>query len=116
MRRFEIVQSDTDTTTSHSGLALVGRALGLTRLGADLDDNIPLRHGIAHADCIVSYVGIMCTGKSDFDAIENRREDAFFKTSLGIAKVPSGPPPFQWRAISLPTSPADVFSNMTGLA
>ncbi len=37
MRRFEIVQSDTDTTTSHSGLALVGRALCLTRLGADLE-------------------------------------------------------------------------------
>ena len=91
MRRFEIVQSDTDTTTSHSGLALVGRAHGLTRLGADLDDNIPLRHGIAHSDCIVSYVGIVCTGKSDFDAVENRREDAFFKTSLGIAKVPSAP-------------------------
>ena len=91
MRRFEIVQSDTDTTTSHSGLALVGRALGHTRLGADVNDNIPLRHGIAHSDCIVSYVGIVCTGKSDFDAVENRREDAFFKTSLGIAKVPSAP-------------------------
>ena len=91
MRRFEIVQSDTDTTTSHSGLALVGRALCLTRLGADLDDNIPLRHGIAHSDYIVSYVGIVCTGKSDFDAVENRREDAFFKTSLGITKVPSAP-------------------------
>mgnify|MGYP006196305171 CR=1 FL=1 len=91
MRRFEILQSDTDTTTSHSGLALVGRALCLTRLGADLDDNIPLRHGIAHSDYIVSYVGIVCTGKSDFDAVENRREDAFFKTSLGITKVPSAP-------------------------
>jgi hypothetical protein len=91
MRRFEIVQSDTDTTTSHSGLALVGRALGLTHLGADLDDTIPLRHGIAHSDCIGSYVGIVCTGKSDFDAVENRREDAFFKTALGIAKVPSAP-------------------------
>ena len=91
MRRFEIVQSDTDTTTSHSGLALVGRALGLTRLGDDVDDNIPLRHGIAHSDCIVSYVGIVCTGKSDFDAVENRREDAFFKASLGITKVPSAP-------------------------
>lgn len=91
MRSFEIVQSETDTTTSHSGLALVGRALGLTRLGADLDDNIPLRHGIAHSDCIVGYVGLLCTGKSDFDAIENRREDAFFKTALGIAKVASAP-------------------------
>ncbi len=91
MRRFEIVQSDTDTTTSHSGLALVGRALGLTRLGPDLDDHLPLRHGIAHADCVKSYVGIVCTGKSDFDAVEDRREDAFFKTSLGIARVPSAP-------------------------
>lgn len=36
---------------------------------------IPLRHGIAHADCVTSCVGLLCTGKSDFDAIENRRED-----------------------------------------
>jgi hypothetical protein len=91
MRRFEIVQSDTDTTTSHAGLALVGRALGLTRLAADLDDHIPLRHGIAHSACVTGYVGILCTGKSDFDAIENRRNDDFFKTSLGIATVPSSP-------------------------
>lgn len=69
MRRFEIVQSDTDMTTSHSGLALVGRALRHTRLAHDLDA-IPLRHGIAHADCVKSYIGLLCTGKSDFDAIE----------------------------------------------
>ena len=90
MRSFEIVQSDTDTTTSQAGLAIVGRALGQTRLGPDLDQ-IPLRHGIAHADCVRSYVGLMCTGKSDFDAIENRRNDAFFKSALGIEKVPSAP-------------------------
>ena len=90
MRSFEIVQSDTDTTTSHSGLALVGRALARTRLGPDLGA-IPLRHGIAHVDCVTSYVGLLCTGKSDFDAIENRRNDAFFSTALGIEKVPSAP-------------------------
>ena len=90
MRRFEIVQSDTDTTTSHSGLALVGRALRHTRLARDLDA-IPLRHGIAHADCVTSYIGLLCTGKSDFDAIENKRNDAFFATALGIARVPSAP-------------------------
>jgi hypothetical protein len=90
MRSFEIVQSDTDTTTSHAGLAIVGRALGLTRLRPDLDA-IPLRHGIAHADCVTSYVGLLATGKSDFDAIENRRNDAFFATALGIEKVPSAP-------------------------
>lgn len=90
MRRFEIVQSDTDMTTSHSGLALVGRALRHTRLAYNLDA-IPLRHGIAHADCVKSYIGLLCTGKSDFDAIENRRNDAFFATALGIARVPSAP-------------------------
>lgn len=90
MRSFEIVQSDTDTTTSHSGLALVGRALGMTRLGPDLDQ-IPLRHGIAHADCVKSYVGLLATGRNDFDAVENCRDDAFFATALGVGKVPSAP-------------------------
>ena len=90
MRRFQIVRSSTDTLTSHSGLALVGRALAQTRLDTDLG-TIALRHGIAHADCVVSYVGLLCTGKSDFDAVENRREDQFFKTALGVDKVPSAP-------------------------
>ena len=90
MRRFEIVQSTTDTVTSHAGLALVGRALGHTRLAQDLGA-IALRHGIAHADCVTSYVGLLATGKSDFDAIENKREDRFFKTALGLDTVPSAP-------------------------
>jgi hypothetical protein len=90
MRRFEIVRSDRDTLTSHSGLAIVGQALGHTQLSRDLA-TIPLRHGIEHADCVLSYVGLLCTGKSDFEAIEGRRGDAFFRTALGIAHVPSGP-------------------------
>ena len=90
MRRFEIVQSETDITTSHSGLALIGQALQHTRLGRDLGQ-IPLRHGIAHADCVVSYVGLLAIGKSDFDAIENRRGDVFFKSALDIDTVPSAP-------------------------
>ena len=51
MRRYKIVQTDTDTITSHSGLALVGRALARTQLDKDLSQ-ISLRHGIAHADCV----------------------------------------------------------------
>ena len=50
-----------------------------------------MRHGIAHADCVKSYLGLPCTGKSDFDAIENRRADDVFKTALGIGRVPSSP-------------------------
>ena len=90
MRRFDIVRAESGTLTSHSGLALVGRALEHTSLDLDLAE-IPLRHGIAHADCVKSYVGLLCTAKSDFDAIEVRRKDDFFKTALGIARVPSAP-------------------------
>ena len=90
MRRFEIMQSETDIFTSHGGLALVGQALARTNLARDLAA-IPQRHGIAHADCVVSYVGLLATGKSDFDAIENRREDTFFKAALGLGCVPSSP-------------------------
>lgn len=90
MRRFDIVQSDTDELTPHSGLALVGRALRHTDLDRDLQ-TIPLRHAIAHADCVKSYVGLLCTAKSDFDAIENRRQDTFFSQALDITKVPSAP-------------------------
>jgi len=90
MRRFNIVRSDTGALTSHSGLALVGRALEHTRLERDLA-TIPLRHGIAHADCVKSYVGLLSTAKSDFDAIENRRKDTFFQTALDIDRVPSAP-------------------------
>jgi len=90
MRRFEMVQSTTETTTSHAGLALVGRGLAMTGLDRELRQ-IPLRHGIAHADCVKSYVGLLCTGKSDFDAIENKRNDTFFITALGIERVPSAP-------------------------
>jgi hypothetical protein len=50
---------------------------------------IPLRHGIPHSDIIKSYLGLLCLGKSDFEAVENVRSDRFFKESLGIGQVPS---------------------------
>ena len=90
MRRLNIMRAKSGTLTSHSGLALVGRALLLTDLNRDLA-TLPLRDGIAHADCVKSYIGLLGTAKSDFDAIEVRRKDDFFKTALDIAKVPSAP-------------------------
>ncbi|MFM8898942.1 MAG: hypothetical protein ACKOF9_03220, partial [Burkholderiales bacterium] len=38
-----------------------------------------------------SYLGLLCLGKNDFDAIENFRTDAFFKRSLALQAVPSSP-------------------------
>ena len=91
MRGFRIARSSSETLTSLSGLALIGLALKrLTGFANDVK-SIPRRHGIATIDCSRGYVGLLCIGKSDFDAIENKRDDAFFRTALGLEQVPSAP-------------------------
>jgi hypothetical protein len=90
MQRLIIEQSKTETYTSHSGLALIGLCLNrYTNLQKALKAGVPLRHGIEHADIIKSYIGTLCLGKSDFEAIENFRKDGYFKKSLSIKQVPS---------------------------
>ncbi|HFD38882.1 MAG TPA: hypothetical protein ENJ31_03405 [Anaerolineae bacterium] len=60
-------------------------------LAARADRHIPLRRrGIPHSDVLRSLIGLLCPGKSDFDAVENMRKDRFFATAMGISKVPSG--------------------------
>ena len=90
MKRFILEQSETEFYTSHSGLALVGLCLNrYGQLNQALDKGIPLRHGISHADMIKSSIGTLCLGKSDFEAIENHRNDDYFKAALSIQQVPS---------------------------
>ena len=89
MRRFILEQSDADFT-SHSGLALVGMALNRhSGLAKAVDENVALRHGIAHSDVLRSYIGMLSLGKSDFEAVENVRDDDFFVEALGVSTVPS---------------------------
>ena len=89
MRRFVIEQSDADIV-SHSGLALIGQALNKhSGLGKAVDNNVSLRHGIPHSDVLYSYMGLLCIGKSDCDAIENVRDDSFYSSALNIDTVPS---------------------------
>lgn len=88
MKQLIIEQSSTETYTNHTGLALVG--LCLNQLGSflkTLNVNIPFRHGVSHLDLIKSYIGILCLGKSDFEAIEGFRNDSFFKNALAIKHV-----------------------------
>ena len=89
MRRFIIERLDADFT-SHSGLALVGMALnrhsGLPKV---IDKKVALRHGISHSDVLRSYIGMLSLGKSDFEAVENVRDDGFFVEALGVSTVPS---------------------------
>jgi len=85
MKRFILEQSETEFYTSHSGFALVGLCLNrYGHLTQALEKGMALRHGIAHADMIKSYMGTLCLGKSDFEAIENHRDDDYFKAALAI--------------------------------
>jgi hypothetical protein len=88
MKRLLIEQSSTETYTSHAGFALVGLCLNqLAAFFKALKVDIPLRHGTSHIDLIKSYIGILCLGKSDFEAIEGFRNDAYFKQALSIGQV-----------------------------
>lgn len=88
--RFTIEQSDQEFYTSHSGMALVGVAINrFTSLASRVDKAAPCR-GIATADVLRCYLGLLCLGKSDFEAIRPFFEDdAFFAAALGVHKVPS---------------------------
>ncbi len=79
MKRFVIVQSDKEFYTSHSGLALVGLSLNrFCSLPAKAREAFPVSAGgtgIGLDDIVRSYVGLLATGRSDYEAFTNRRED-----------------------------------------
>jgi hypothetical protein len=77
--------------SSHAGLAFVGKYLKRINLNALVDPAFPVRSGLANREIVKSYLGLLCLGKNDFDAIENFRSDAFFKRALGLRGVPSSP-------------------------
>jgi hypothetical protein len=91
MRTIDIKQLDYDLTPV-AGLALVGHYFKpLTPLLKDLDEALPVRNGVSNSDILRSYLGLLVQGKSDFDAIENHRQDKFYKHALGISLLPSSP-------------------------
>lgn len=76
--------------TGHAGLLAIGHCLNqFAQIAQVVDPVLPMRTGISNADVLRSYVGLLSMGKSDFDAIENHREDDFFQRALGLNHVPS---------------------------
>lgn len=89
MRPFTVKQLSYDLTPV-AGLALVGHHLQqLTPVFKRVDAAVAVRTGVASSDIVRSYLDLLVQGKSDFDAIEGFRGDAFFKQSLGIGLLPS---------------------------
>ena len=91
MRKLIVKQLDYDLTPV-AGLALVGHYInGIGAQLRELDAAHPVKSGVPSSDIVRSYLGLLVQGKSDFDAIENFRGDAFYKQSLGIKLLPSSP-------------------------
>jgi hypothetical protein len=90
MKKITIEQSDTELYTSHSGLSLIGLLLNEhTTLVRRASQSVPGNPSVSNDDILKSYIGLLAVGKSDFEAVSGVRQDEWFKTSLGIGKVPS---------------------------
>ncbi len=86
---FIFEQSDTEIYASHAGLVVAGPIINRHSGLKKRLKSIPLRHGIAHIDLVRTYLGLLCQGKNDFEAVEGIRKDPFFQQALGIGRVPS---------------------------
>lgn len=81
-----IEQSNSEIYSSNAGLSLVGQCMnGYAKLD-DVCNTLPPGGEITNADMLRSYIGILSQGKSDFEAVENVRENRTFKLSMGIKK------------------------------
>ena len=86
-----LVKQLTYDLSGQAGLALIGKYLKRINLNALVDPAFAVRAGIANSDILKSYLGLLCLGKNDFDAIEAQRTDAFFTRALHLRAVPSSP-------------------------
>ena len=90
MKRLILEQRSEEFYTSHSGLALAGACINrYSDLGRSVGRVAKGSDHIAEIDILRSYLGLLCLGKSDYQAIAAMREDDYFKEALGIGRMPS---------------------------
>lgn len=69
-------------------MALIGAAIDKnTSLTKAIDTALPKRHGTPTSDMIKTYLGLLSQGKNDYEAINNVRNDGFFRQALGLQKA-----------------------------
>ncbi len=89
MQKIIFERSDSEFYTAQSGLALVGLLINeYTGLRRRLN-RLPGEPSVTHADVVTSYLGLLCTGKGYFEAMDGVRGDDWFKTALGLKRIPS---------------------------
>jgi hypothetical protein len=87
-----IISETDDVLVSHSGLALAGAILRQTRLAERLDAlevESSQRPTMPHGEVLLSMIGLLCLGKSDYADIEAVRHETFFGPALSLRRLPS---------------------------
>ncbi len=81
---FIFEQSDTEIYASHADLVVAGPIINRHSGLKKRLKSIPLHHGIAHIDLVWTYLGLLCQGKNDFEAVEGIRKDPFFQQACRV--------------------------------
>lgn len=92
MQKFEI-RFTKERLITPTGLGIAGLLLNNTDIKKRVDKE-KLRNNampqIKNSDVLVSYIGLLCQAKSDFEAIREMEEDRdFYKNALDIKRIPS---------------------------
>lgn len=90
----KFIISETDEfLTSHSGLAMIGALIQESGLRKGLRDILPAKRlgSKSSYDAMVAMAGLLSLAKPDFSAIEQFRDDDYFRTTLRLTDVPSEP-------------------------
>ncbi len=84
---FHICQADGrhDQFTDDSWLALTNFA----QVRQVFDTTLAKRSGLSIREIAIAYLGLLCTGKSDFAAIETHRNDGCFAETLSSSGTPA---------------------------
>ena len=87
MPKLKLEQSTTETYTAQAGTLLIGGYLSNYSELEELCAALGPGGEVSNADMLRTYVGLLAQGKSDFEAVENVRDDKVFKLTLEIERV-----------------------------
>ena len=90
--KFKLEETD-EIIESAGGTAIIGELFHKTKMAERLNklqiSRIKSEARIPNSDVVAAYLGILCQGEPDFEAIEQMRENAFFQCAMGLKTIPS---------------------------
>ena len=90
-----VIEFSNERLITPSGLSLVGQMLGKSNFIKKCNnmkvDGKRSQSQIKNGDILLSYIGLLCQGKSSYDAINEMSDDPeYYKLALGITRaIPS---------------------------